>query len=85
MTYQSRRLMGVWVTDETGHLVFNVEQANYQTDTTLAYTTKRIWWNGTYTLKIEYKAAWDYLVTLVYNASVTNQTWPEHKFKLQEK
>ncbi|MEM2305973.1 MAG: hypothetical protein QXK51_11595, partial [Candidatus Methanomethylicia archaeon] len=78
------RLMGTWVTDATGVLKFDVEQANYKTDTTTAYTTKRIWWNGTYRIEIEYKAAWDYLVTLVYNASVTNQTAPEHKFDLQE-
>jgi hypothetical protein len=77
--------MGVWVTDETGHLVFNVEQANYQTDTTLAYTTKRIWWNGTYRIEIEYKAAWDYLITKVYNASVSpNQVAEAYVFKLQK-
>ncbi|MEM5778752.1 MAG: hypothetical protein QXK49_03945, partial [Candidatus Aenigmatarchaeota archaeon] len=78
------RQMGTWVTDATGVLNFKVEQANYKTDTVTAYTTKRIWWNGTYTLRIEYKAAWDYVIREVFNASVTNQTAPEHKFKLQK-
>jgi hypothetical protein len=84
VTNDEGKIMGTWVTDETGHLVFNVEQANYQTDTVSVYTTKRIWWNGTYTIDIEYDAAFGYHITEVYNASVTNQTADFHKFKLQE-
>ncbi|MEM2987271.1 MAG: hypothetical protein QXV60_04150, partial [Nitrososphaerota archaeon] len=79
------RLMGTWVTDATGVLKFDVEQANFKTDTTTAYTTKRIWWNGTYRIEIEYKAAWDYLITKVYNASVSpDQIADNHTFVLKK-